>query len=205
MLPDATKFSHGVLPIDYTGARSTKSQQTCAASAKTHENNTMTTRLLTVPDEKEALSRAYVQAIAARAGFATATYDFDRDGVDMRIQAGGASRPAIELQLKATATLGNPHQGFFRYRLKRRNYDLLTIDVITPRALVVLDLPAERDQWVTVGVEELVLRRCAYWLDLSGENELSEQASTTVRIPERNLFDVEGLHHLMEQARRSNG
>ena len=123
----------------------------------------------------------------------------------MRIQAGGASRPAIELQLKATATLGNPQQGFFRYRLKRRNYDLLTIDVITPRALVVLDLPAERDQWVTVGVEELVLRRCAYWLDLSGENDLSEQASTTVRIPERNLFDVEGLHHLMERARRSNG
>ena len=133
----------------------------------------MTTRLLTIPEEKEALSRAYVQVIAARAGFTTAIYDFDRDGVDMRIQAGDALRHAIELQLKATATLGSPQQGFFRYRLKRRNYDLLTIDAITPRALVVLDLPAEQDQWVTVTVEELVLQRCAYWLDLSGENGLS--------------------------------
>ena len=88
--PDATKFSHGVLPIDYTGARSTKCQQ--------------------------------------------------------------------------SETNGS------RWALKSLSYG------------------AALTGW-----------------DLSGENDLSEQASTTVRIPERNLFDVEGLHHLMERARRSNG
>ena len=166
----------------------------------------MADRLLEDADEKEALSRAYVQTIAARAGFTTAVYDFDRDGVDMRVQAGGALRPAIELQLKATATLGSPQQGFFRYRLKRRNYDLLAINAITPRALVVLDLPAEQSEWVTVTVDELVLRRCAYWLDLSGANALPDRAATTtVRIPERNLFNVEGLGQLMERTRRRVG
>ena len=80
-------------------------------------NDAMADRLLGDADEKEALSRAYVQTIAAWAGFTTAVYDFDRDGVDMRVQAGGALRPAIELQLKATTTLGSPQQGFFRYRL----------------------------------------------------------------------------------------
>ena len=58
--------------------------------------------LLTVPDQEEALSRAYAHAIAAGAGYITADYDLDRDGVDLRIQAGGPMRPALELQLKAT-------------------------------------------------------------------------------------------------------
>ena len=39
--------------------------------------------LLTVPDQEEALSRVYAQAVAARAGYLTANYDFDRDGVDL--------------------------------------------------------------------------------------------------------------------------
>ena len=49
----------------------------------------MTDVLLTIPDQEEALSRVYAQAVAARAGYLTANYDFDRDGVDLRIQAGG--------------------------------------------------------------------------------------------------------------------
>ena len=58
--------------------------------------------LLTIPDQEEALSRAYAYAIAAGAGYITGDYDLDRDGVDFRIQAGGPMRPALELQLKAT-------------------------------------------------------------------------------------------------------
>ena len=69
-----------------------------------------------------------------------------------------------------------------------------------------LDLPTEQSEWVTVTVDELVLRRCAYWLDLSGANALPEKAATTtVRIPERNLFNVEGLGRLMERARQRGG
>ena len=36
----------------------------------------------------------------------------------------------------------------------------------TPRLLVVLELPADESQWMTVTREELVLRRRAYWLSL---------------------------------------
>ena len=68
----------------------------------------MTDSLLTDPDREEALSRAYAHAVAAQAGYVTAVYEQDRDGVDMRIQAGGDMRPALELQLKATVNLGGP-------------------------------------------------------------------------------------------------
>ena len=88
----------------------------------------MTDSLLTPQDREEALSRSYAYVIAKLAGYITSEYDFDRDGFDFRIQAGGNMRPAIDLQLKATINLGNPRDGYFRYPLMVRNYDLLRIE-----------------------------------------------------------------------------
>ena len=164
----------------------------------------MTSALLEVAGQEEALSRAYAQAVAARAGYVTAVYDFDRDGVDLRIQAGGAMRPALELQLKATINLGPPHEGHFRFPLNRRNYDLLRGQTQTPRLLVVLDLPSDQREWMTITVDELVLRRCAYWLNLKGFEATENRRSVTVRIPSGNLFDVDGLRALMEQSREGS-
>ena len=65
----------------------------------------MNDALLTIQDREEALSRVYARAVAAGAGYATAECDFDRDGVDLRIHAGGAMRPAVDLPLKATTNL----------------------------------------------------------------------------------------------------
>ena len=161
----------------------------------------MTDTLLTVPDQEEALSRAYAHAVAARAGYITAVYDVDRDGVDLRIQAGGAIRPALDLQLKATVNLGAQRHGYFRFPLKRGNYDQLRIDTQTPRLLVVLDLPRDRHEWMTITENELALRRRAYWLSLKGYEETDNRSSVTVRIPSDNLFDVDGLCALMEQSR----
>ena len=162
----------------------------------------MTDALLTSPDQEEALSRVYVQAIAARAGYVTASYDLDRDGIDLRIQAGGGMRPALDLQLKATVNLGEPQDGCFRFPLKRRNYDLLRIKTQTPRLLVVLDLPKDEHRWMAITENELVLRHRAYWLNLKGHEETNNQSSATVQIPRENLFNVEVLQTLMEQSRK---
>lgn len=126
----------------------------------------MTDALLTPQDQEEALSRAYVHAVAARAGYVIATYDLDRDGVDLQIHAGGAMRPALGIQLKATINLGEARDGQYSFRLNVRNYELLCTPVQTPRLLVVLDLPQDETQWLTVTAEELVMRRRAYWLNL---------------------------------------
>lgn len=162
----------------------------------------MNDALLTDADQKERLSLAYVQAVAARAGYVTADYGLDRDGIDLRIQAGGAMRPALELQLKATVSLGQPRKGQFRFSLKRRNYDLLRKPTQTPRLLVVLDLPKEVEQWMTITQEMLVLRRRAYWLNLSGFEETANTDSIAVAIPMQNVFDVGSLCELMEQSRK---
>ena len=162
----------------------------------------MADALLTNQDREEALSRAYVRAVAAYAGYATSECDFDRDGVDLRIHAGGPMRPAIDLQLKATINLAESREGDYRFRLLRRNYDLLRDETQTPRLLAVLDLPKDEAQWMTLTTEKLVLRRCAYWLSLKNYPETHNLSSTTVYIPRGNVLDVDSLRVLMERSRK---
>ena len=150
----------------------------------------------------EALSRVFVRAVAARAGYDTATPEFDRDSIDLTIRAGGGVRPALDLQLKATAGLGDPKDGVFRFRLKRKNYEDLRAGTRIPRLLVVLSLPEDEREWMTMTPDKLILRKCAYWLNLRGWKETGNRTSVTVPVPERNLFTVEALRDLMEQSGR---
>ena len=154
----------------------------------------MTATLLTGPDQKEGLSLAYVRALAARAGFLTSVPEPDRDSVDLRIMARGPRRPALDLQLKATTHLPEGRSGFLSFRLRVKNYRDLCVETQTPRLLVVLELPKDESRWMTVTPEELILRRCAYWLSLQqGHQGSTGQQTITVHVPEVNVFNVEAL------------
>ena len=161
----------------------------------------MTDALMTSADREEALSRAYVSAVAAGAGYVTASQDIDRDGVDVQIRAAGPMRPSLDIQLKATINLGVPTNGVFHFPLKRRNYDLLLEQTMIPRILVVLDLPNNEPDWLSVTPEQLIMRRCAYWVSLVGLKETENKESVTVSIQNKNRFDVDALKALMERAR----
>jgi len=157
--------------------------------------------LLAVTDVEEAYSVAYVHAIAAGAGYVISKKDFDRDGVDLTIEAGDSFRPKIDVQLKSTINLKLNEDGIFRYPCKKRNYDLLRITTQTPRILVILHLPTEIENWLTVSPSELVLRNCARWTSLVGLPESDNEKSVTIDLPQANLFDIDGLKALMEQSR----
>ncbi len=162
----------------------------------------MTDNLLTGADQKENLSLVYAKALAARAGYLVSVPEPDRDSIDLRIQAGGAHRPALDLQLKATANISDPRNGSLSFRLPIKNYDDLRIATQTPRLLVVLELPNDDLQWLTVTREELILRRCAYWLNFQrNHEEVTGQDTVTVHSPEENILDVDGLRELMKRSR----
>ena len=110
-------------------------------------------------------------------------------------------RPALDLQLKATVNLRASADGDPRFPLPLRNYDLLRLETQTPRLLVVLELPSDPGQWVTITDDALVLRHRAYWLNLRGQEETGNQSSVTVQISRQNLFNVESLRALMDQSR----
>ncbi|EGE59551.1 UNVERIFIED_ORG: hypothetical protein GGI63_004018 [Rhizobium esperanzae] len=160
----------------------------------------MTDSLLADTDIEEGVSKAYVHAVAVSAGYVTALKDFDRDGVDVTIEAGSVFRPKIDVQLKSTINLPLV-DGKFSLPLKARNYNLLTIKTQTPRLLVVMHLPKEKLEWINMHPEQLVLRNCAYWHVLEGMAETTNSTSVTVHVPQENRFNKDTLVELMEKSR----
>ena len=162
--------------------------------------------LLPSEGREEALSKAYAHGVAAAAGYTTAVYDYDRTGTDILVQGGGDLSPMLALQLKATVNL-RPLQTtggeVFSFRLKAENHEWLRKDSQVPRLLVVFDMPKVEQEWITITTEELVLRRCAYWLNLHRFPQVTANMPT-VHIPKSQVFDVATLQTLMEQSRNGS-
>jgi hypothetical protein len=161
----------------------------------------MTDALIASTNLQEAISRAYVSAIVAGAGYVSSKTETDMEGIDLTVHAAGPTRPRIDIQLKATINLGNAVDGTFRFPLKSRNYNLLREQTMVPRILVVLDLPKNENEWLSVSPEQLIMRRSAYWHSLSGEAETKNKETVTISIQCIRRFDVQALKALMEKAR----
>lgn len=157
--------------------------------------------LLSEYDVESALSIAYVHAIAGHAGYTCGPPPGeDRDSIDIQVSAGGRMRPKIDIQLKACINFKKLQSGEFSYPLKAKNYNDLREVTQTPRILVVLDLPREREEWLLTSTDNLVIRKSAYWVSLRDKPE-AQTESISVRIPSTNVFDVPTLKLLMEQSR----
>ena len=155
--------------------------------------------LLTQPQIEEALSRSYLRALAGRAGFIIAEYDFDMAGIDMQVRAGsGVYGRILDVQLKATVNLGEPRDGMFRFRINRRSYDILRSSGKAPIVLIVLDLPRDSARWLEVSDDALLLRRRAYWASLAGAPPRRGQQTVTIDIPAGNRLDLATLNALMD-------
>lgn len=160
----------------------------------------MTDALLADTDIEEAYSAAYAHAVAAGAGYVVSIKNFDRDGIDLTIEAGGEVRPKIDVQLKATINLTDAGENL-KFPLKRRNYDRLRGPSQTPRILVVLHFPTDQAEWMAVTPTALTLRNCAYWVSLKDAPETTNSSAVTVSIPKAQRFDVGSLKTLMEQSK----
>jgi hypothetical protein len=156
------------------------------------------------PDmQKEQFSRAYVQAVAACAGFAWSVPSVDDDSVDMVLHksgGGGTVRsPKMELQIKCAAA-ESPVSDTFSFSIKRKNYDdLRDPTVMVPRILVVVLVPENIADWLRHTEAELALRRCGYWVSLRGQPASANATGQTVQIPRRQRFTVESLREIMER------
>ena len=151
---------------------------------------------------QERLSFAYVRAVAACAGYATSEPNPDMDGIDLRVSATGDMHPSIDIQLKATTNINRRSDDGLSYALSVRNYELLREPVQTPRLLVLLDLPDDQAEWLTITHDQLALKRCAYWVDLTDHPGTNNTASVTVDVPRSNLLDVDGLVDRMDWSRQ---
>ena len=147
-------------------------------------------------DKKERFSMAYIAAVAAHAGFHVVKPELDRDSIDGILMCDEGRRPRIEFQAKATArdVMGDEALSF---PLVVKNYNDLRADVIIPRLLIVVVLPADEEAWLDHSEEALILRHCGYWASLAGAPERENTATVTVPIPRHQRFDSDAVKALM--------
>lgn len=129
--------------------------------------------------------------------------EVDEDSVDLGIAATASLnlplRPRLDLQLKCTANEGVLHDEFIHFPLRIKNYDDLRNSGLVPQALVVVLVPTEVEDWLTQTEEQLVLRRCGYWLSLLGEPAVDNIESVTLRIPRAQQFTPLAVQDMMRR------
>ena len=154
---------------------------------------------LTENTRKERFSLAYIQAVAARAGFLVTEPKVDVDSVDGILCSTQGKRPKIDFQVKCTSldVLKSDHLAF---PLKLKNYEDFRADRLNPIILIVVLLPELESEWLSQSEDQLVMRRCGYWLSLQGQPAIPNSSQVTVRLPRTQQFGVEQLNGLMMKA-----
>jgi hypothetical protein len=154
--------------------------------------------------QKEQFSNAFLHAIAAVSECSISKPSVDDDSVDWTVSKVMPRRPKIDLQLKCTTPIHGVDGETISYSLKKKNYDdLRLMEVLCPRILVVVFAPPDIVDWLDCTNESLTLRKCAYWLSLSGYAESDNETSVTVHLPTSQRFNVDALNNMMNTI--SNG
>jgi hypothetical protein len=157
----------------------------------------------------ESLSRAYVRAIAGRAGLnlAIREYDYGVDGsfdeVVVRQNRRVESGFSLSFQLKAS-TQWQLDSAQVVYDLEAKTYnDLIlrrSMRTATPCILILLALPTDAEQWLICEESQLRLQGTCYWEYLSGS--LSEnRSSVRIRVPRSQRLTPESLLTLVENVK----
>ena len=162
--------------------------------------------MLTEADIEECLSRAYVYAVAGRAGvnLAGSIKDYGTDGTFRDVQRSNGMRFesgwSLDFQLKASINCGI-EQDSIVYDLDADTYRKLLLrrqNGATPIILIVLALPSAITDWLVHSEDELLLRRCCYWWLVAGD--WSDNSRTVrVRIPRCQQLTPDGLTVLLQQ------
>lgn len=147
--------------------------------------------------QQECFGDAFLLAAASVAGCSVSRPRPDDDSIDWTLSCKLPRRPKLDVQMKTTSTdAGNGDA--IRYPLKKKNYnDLILTNFLAPRILVLVTLPTNMEDWLLLTAEQLVLRRCGYWVSLAGEPQRDNETLVTVAVPRRNLLTPEAVRQIM--------
>jgi hypothetical protein len=159
-------------------------------------------------DIESELSYSYFHAVASAAGFTCSlpTRLEDNLGIDVTIRCSDKLAHnsklydfSVDIQLKATIKQLEISNEKIAYSFRGiKQYDKLrSINNGNPKIVVILMLPKNSEDWLSITKEELILRKSAYWVSLYGAPESDNSTTQNIYIPLNNLLTVESLKDLM--------
>lgn len=154
---------------------------------------------MSITAQQEGLGDAFLMALAATAGCAAARPNPDDDSVDWTLSSRLPRRPKIDIQVKTW--MGDDGLGpALRYPLKIKNYnDLRLSNVVVPRLLILIAIPASVSDWTSCSTNELALRHCSYWASLLDMEEVANETAVTIHVPRANVVTPDSLKGLMKK------
>lgn len=165
--------------------------------------------MLTEPHILESLSRAYVRAIAGKAGLnlSIREYDYGVDGnfdeITIRNNRRVESGFSLSFQLKASSHWQRDDNTVI-YDLEAKTYNDLVIRrnfrMAVPCILILLALPPDSSQWLIYNEDEMRLRGSCYWEYLNGI-PTENRHSVRIRIPRQQRLTPESLLDLIEKVK----
>jgi len=166
--------------------------------------------MITKQHRQEQLSRAYVHAIAAHAGliFEPAMTDYGVDGSIRVVQMRDGRRlvcgHSLDVQLKATTNWVVENDEVV-YDVEAKTYNDL-VDRFheprgTPMVLILMCLPENEVDWLSITTEQLVLRHNCYWCRVGG-TRTNNTATQRIRIPRSHMLDQASVHELLDKVKK---
>lgn len=164
--------------------------------------------MITSQHIEEDLSKAYVLAVGAKAGLSVTFrdgHDYTVDGslhevsrVNGRYHESGLS---FDFQLKASKKCSTKDTSII-YDFDAETYNYLCQRAenkyTTPIILLLLVLPEDESEWLSVSPEQMILKKACYWMKIDG-NFTKNKETRRIEIPQKQLFDVSAIQSLIGQ------
>ena len=155
-------------------------------------------------ERKEELSISYLNALCAYASIDLTKMSHDDDSRDVEIKKwvdladGQRMLSSLHIQLKSTSSELHEDNENISYSLKIKNYNDLIAPSITPIILALFILPKDENEWLKHTVDELVIKKCMYWIDLSKCEPVKNKENITIHIPKKQFVNCEVLLNLLQ-------
>lgn len=153
--------------------------------------------------QKEEFSYGFLQLLGAKAGLEVTKSgrQTDNQKIDLHIiHAGRISdlyTPRFDVQVKCTHK-NNIDNEYFLYDLDIKTYDRLRyIHHDVPIFLIILVVPENINEWVTITPEQLIIKKCAYWISLKGFPKSKNTRAIRIKIPLKNLVTPSSLQDII--------
>jgi len=170
---------------------------------------------LTLQHREEFLHHAHICAIASEAGVNLALgkekLDYGIDGYFAIIQSdakgklsqGGAK---IEFQLKASFSKVSIKKDHVSYRMEADAYNKLVNRAHdgVPVMLILLVLPKEQCQWVSLCKDEMILRKCCYWQFFTDATLSADSKPVKVQFPINQILTPETIVEALQKVQKVN-
>ncbi|OCJ17758.1 hypothetical protein A6U87_02150 [Rhizobium sp. AC44/96] len=172
--------------------------------------------MITVSHLQESLSIGYVTATAAAARINLSIkreHDYGVDGTFLamaqRLQGIDAdgneeyryveSGTKIDFQLKCT-TNWEFRGANVAWKAKAQTYnDLVSRPAYAPLLLVLMCLPKDANDWLSATEQQLILKHCCYYAELTGPTLANENSSKLIEIPRANLLTPDAVLTLLSE------